>query len=205
MRTIHCTDNRHNSLHRIVSISHDILFGTVTVYLLPCLDQLDIYFYEGYFQKGHRPRVKPKVEYFYRPHAKDGEGNVFSLSTMGGANHQSQVLSKVSGRRSFLGEYWPRGYPSSSQGVPQNKAPLARTGPGYRLCCGRYASCGFPQEDFLVFDIRSDNCEADYINGNPFLKRLLSVAWGTNFPIVGKRPCSRQILLLITDDPGGSL
>ena len=69
--------------------------------------------------------------------------------------------------------------PCPFQGVPQSQMgggtpvqdgyPLARSGWGTpqdrmgkplaslrldRLCCGRYASCGFPQEDFLVVVIR---------------------------------------------------
>ena len=43
-----------------------------------------------------------QVRFDYRQHPKDEEGNVFSLSTTG-VVPQSQVLSKVSGPRSFLG------------------------------------------------------------------------------------------------------
>ena len=49
---------------------------------------------------------------------------------------QSQVLSHVSGPRSFPGvpQTWP------GLGVPPD-----------RVGCGQYASCGFPREDFLVY------------------------------------------------------
>ena len=51
------------------------------------------------------------------------------------------------------------GYPPTRKGLARTElgySPPVRTGLGYpaaprdRLRCGRYASCGFPQEDFLV-------------------------------------------------------
>ena len=114
---------------------------------------------------------------YYRPYPKEGEGNVFSLFTTGGGGGvlQSQIFSLVSGPRSF-----PGGYPSPGQGVPPGQGcpasqdwdtppgqdwdawdttpaktglPPGQPGLGYprdRLCCGWYALCGFPQEDFPV-------------------------------------------------------
>ena len=54
---------------------------------------------------------------FYRPHPKDGEGNIFSLSTTGGGRYQ------VTGPRSFLG-----GYPSPGQRVVPQSWPQGTPG-----------------------------------------------------------------------------
>ena len=104
------------------------------------------------------------------PAASEGWGKVIfsvwlSVHTRGGGGGgvpQSQVLSQVSGPRSF-----PGGYPCPGQGVPpvlSGVHPPARTEVSPppppartevtrsrdRLRCGRCASCGFPQGDFLV-------------------------------------------------------
>ena len=79
---------------------------------------------------------KRKLRYFYRPHPKDGEGNVFRLSTtVGRGVPQSQVLSKVSGPRPF-----PGGTPVPgsfqglwsqvlSRGIPQSQVLSKVSGP----------------------------------------------------------------------------
>ena len=64
----------------------------------------------------------------YRPHPKDGEDTIFTgvcLPTPGGVP-QFQVLSHVSGPRSFL-----HSTPVPDEGYPRTGVPLARTRVGY--------------------------------------------------------------------------
>ena len=100
-----------------------------------------------------------KMPTFCHSYPKDEEGNVFKLSTTGG----TEVPGSFQG---LWSQVLSRGYPSPGQGYPRiggyprtGVTSLARTGvissqdrgtPWDRLCCGRYVSCGFPQEDFLV-------------------------------------------------------
>ena len=74
-----------------------------------------------------------QIQYNYFPDPKYGEGNVFKGDCTFTPRRvpQSQVLSQVSGPRSFLGvpKSWPREYPSPgpgstqvlAQGVPQSR------------------------------------------------------------------------------------
>ena len=87
-----------------------------------------------------------------------GESNIFSLFL---SPHPGGGIQAPG---SFPGVWFQvlssRGIPDRARGTPRQGYlhprlgyPLARTGlppPQDRLCCGRYASCGFPQEDFLV-------------------------------------------------------
>ena len=94
------------------------------------------------------------------------EGNNFSLSvhTRGGGgftsspshdtfNHRSHVLS--GGYSSFWSPCLGLGYPYLGLGYPCLGLRYPNAGIGYPpprdwLCCGSYASCDLPQEDFLV-------------------------------------------------------
>ena len=75
---------------------------------------------------------------------RKGEGNIFSLSvhTRGRGYPSPRFLP----RSLVPGPFW--GVPQS-QVLSQVSGASPFWGPK-RSCCGHYASCGFPQEDFLV-------------------------------------------------------
>ena len=114
--------------------------------------------------------------HFYHPHSKVGEG-LFSFYSPrgggGGGRGGIAVPGSFPGFWSYVLSWGAGGYPSPRQfwlgGTPGQRHLLARTGgalphllglgyassrtppaPETGLCSGRYASCGFPQEDFLV-------------------------------------------------------
>ena len=104
-------------------------------------------------EKGHSSLKTDALYWYYlhhkyHPHPKDGEGNVFTLSVSSSPRRYPNPWSHVPS--------WGGG------GVPLGQDhSLARTGvclrpglgyppPQDRLRCERYASCSFPQEDFLV-------------------------------------------------------
>ena len=97
---------------------------------------------------------------FVRPHLGGGGGTPVPGSF---PDFWSQVLSRWVPQSQGIPQSWPVGvtqlWPGGTQEWSKQKrlpqewdTPLARTGVPHpdRLRCGRYASCGFPQEDFLV-------------------------------------------------------
>ena len=111
-----------------------------------------------------------KVFQFYRPHAKYEGRYCFDKCRsvlMGGIPILSQQGSTSSGPDGAIlpsyPEWWGGGVPPSSPDRVPHLVPTGVTLVGiphptlghwtgcglHRLCRGRYASCGFPQEDFL--------------------------------------------------------
>ena len=93
-----------------------------------------------------------KSKLYYRPHPKDGEGNVFSLSTLGGGESGQSptwggqvkvqpgegVRSKSNGGVSGQSSQWGGGGSGqSSQGGQSSRGGGQHLAPS----CGRYASC----------------------------------------------------------------
>ena len=93
---------------------------------------------------------------FYRPYSKDGEGNVFSLFT---TRRLTPVRFPVPSQTLVLG-LWSHvplgGTPGQDCDKPSAWPRLGYPSP---TPAKRDASCGFPQKDFLVIVLGSNNQE----------------------------------------------